>query len=187
MLHQVEGRVKVPSFRMPRHEVRQELDRIRHPFRIAVDRAKNPFNIGAIIRTAHSFLAKEILLIGSEPWYHRAAMGMQRYEHIVEIPTEEAFLARAKDQGWRLVAFEKDHATVGLWDAHLPEDAVLLFGNEDDGVSEALRAASEQVVAIPMFGINHSYPVAVAAGMAMAEWARRHYAGGRVVTARSAE
>jgi tRNA G18 (ribose-2'-O)-methylase SpoU len=38
-----------------------------------------------------------------------------------------------------------------------------------------------EVVAIPMYGINHSYPVAVAAGMAMAEWARRRYAAGRLV------
>lgn len=174
--------MKVPPFRMPRQEVRQELDRIRHPLRIAVDRAKNPFNIGAIIRTAHSFLVREILLVGSEPWYQRAAMGMQRYEHIVEIPSEEAFLDRARTEGWHLVAFEKDHADIGLWDARLPEDAVLVFGNEDDGVSEAIREAAQEVVAIPMFGINHSYPVAVAAGMAMAEWARRYYAGGRVVT-----
>jgi tRNA G18 (ribose-2'-O)-methylase SpoU len=182
----VESRVKVPPLRMPRDEVRRELDRIRHPFRIAVDRAKNPFNIGAIIRTAHSFLAREVLLIGTEPWYRRAAMGMQRYEHIVEVPSEGEFLTRARAEGWRLVAFEKDHATVGLWEAELPDDAVLVFGNEDDGVSDAIRAASEQVVAIPMFGINHSYPVAVAAGMAMAEWARRHYAGGRVVTGQAA-
>lgn len=171
----------VPPFRMHRSEMRDALDRLRHPFRIAVDRAKNPFNIGAIIRTAHSFLAKEILLIGTEPWYRRAAMGMQRFEHIVEIPTEAEFLARAEAEGWPLVAFEKDHATVGLWDAELPDDAVLVFGNEDDGVSEGIRAAAQQVVAIPMFGINHSYPIAVAAGMGMAEWARRYYAGGRVV------
>jgi tRNA G18 (ribose-2'-O)-methylase SpoU len=29
------------------------------------------------------------------------------------------------------------------------------------------------VIAIPMYGINHSYPVAIAAGMTMCEWARR--------------
>ncbi|MBT8453112.1 MAG: TrmH family RNA methyltransferase, partial [Deltaproteobacteria bacterium] len=83
---------RVPSFEMPRTEIRTELDRIRHPFRIAIDRAKNPFNIGSIVRTAHSFLVKEIILIGTEPWYERAAMGMQRYENIVELPSERSFL-----------------------------------------------------------------------------------------------
>ena len=170
---------QVPSFEMPRPEIRSELNRIRHPFRIAIDRAKNPFNIGSIIRTAHSFLAKEIILIGTEPWYERAAMGMQRYENIVELPTERAFLDAADKEGWPLVAFEKDHAQQGMWEAEMPDDAVLIFGNEDEGCSPGILEAAHQVLAIPMFGINHSYPISVAAGIAMAEWARRNYEKGR--------
>ena len=172
---------RVPSFEMPRTEIRKELDRIRHPFRIAIDRAKNPFNIGSIVRTAHSFLVKEIILIGTEPWYERAAMGMQRYENIVELPTERIFLDAAEKEGWPIVAFEKDEASIGLWEAELPEDAVLVFGNEDEGCSPGILEAAQQVVAIPMFGINHSYPISVAAGIAMAEWARRHYEKGRCI------
>ena len=172
----------VPPFGLSRQEIRQTLDEIRHPFRIAVDRAKNPFNIGAIVRTAHSFLAKEIVLIGTEPWYQRAAMGMQRYEHIVEIPTTRDFLDRAEAEEWKLVAFEKDDANVGLWEAELPEDAVLIFGNENDGCAPEILEAASEVVAIPMYGINHSYPIAISAGIAMAEWARRRYQDGRVVT-----
>ncbi len=37
----------------------------------------------------------------------------------------------------------------------------------------SLLAACSGVLAIPMYGINHSYPVAIAAGMVMCEWARR--------------
>ena len=169
----------VPPFEFPRPEIRSELDRLRHPFRIAIDRAKNPFNIGSIVRTAHSFLVKEIILIGTEPWYERAAMGMQRYENIVELPTEQAFLDAVAKAGWPLIAFEKDRAEKGLWEAELPDDAVLVFGNEDDGCSAGILEAADQVLAIPMFGINHSYPISVAAGIAMAEWARRYYEKGR--------
>ncbi|MCA9600618.1 MAG: TrmH family RNA methyltransferase [Polyangiales bacterium] len=171
----------VPPFGYSRDEIRGELDAIRHPFRVAIDRSKNAFNIGSIIRTAHSFLVKEIVLIGSEPWYERAAMGMQRFEHVREVPSVEAFVALAKEEAWPLVSFEKDHATVGLWEAEIPEDAVLVFGNEDDGVHPKILEASRAVVGIPMYGINHSYPIAVAAGMGMAEWARRQYERGRVV------
>lgn len=174
---------KVAPFRMELGEIRSELERIRHPFRIAIRRSKNAFNVGAIIRTAHSFLAKEILLVGDEDWYRRAAMGMQRYENLVEIASEAEFVARAKREGWFLSVLEKDHErTVGLWDAQLPEDSVIVVGNEEEGVGDEIMAAADEVVAIPMFGINHSYPMTVAAGMAMCEWARRRYTGaGRVV------
>jgi tRNA G18 (ribose-2'-O)-methylase SpoU len=174
---------KVAPFEMPLDAIKAELERIRHPFRIAIRRSKNAFNVGTIIRTAHSFLAKEILLIGDEDWYRRAAMGMQRYENVVEIATEAELVERAKRDGWFLCALEKDHdRVVGLWDAKLPEECVIVIGNEEEGVGPELLAAADEVVAIPMFGINHSYPMTVAAGIAMAEWARRRYAGpGRVV------
>jgi tRNA G18 (ribose-2'-O)-methylase SpoU len=177
----------VPPLGMPHSEVRRELDRIRHPLRIAIRRAKNPFNVGAIIRTAHSFLVREIVLIGVEPWYERAAMGMHRYENLVEVATEAEFIAMARSRGWFLSVLEKDDARTGLWDAQLPEDCVIVVGNEEEGVGPEILAAADEVVGIPMFGINHSYPMTVAAGIALAEWARRRYAGpGRVVvTARA--
>lgn len=172
---------KVPPYRMPREEMKAELDRLRHPFRVVVDRAKNPFNIGAIVRTAHSFLVKEIILIGTEPWYERAAMGMLRYEHIREVETSEEFVALAAGEGWPILAFEKDHAAVGVWDVDMPDNAALVFGNEDNGCAPCIIEAATSVVGIPMYGINHSYPIAIAAGMGMAEWARRRYQHGRSV------
>jgi tRNA G18 (ribose-2'-O)-methylase SpoU len=167
----------VPPLGMSAEEVRTELDRIRHPLRIAVRRSKNAFNVGAIIRTAHSFLVKEIILVGIEPFYERAAMGMHRYEHIRELETEAQFLAIAKAEGWKIVALEKDVATTSLWDAKLEDETCLVIGNEEEGVGPEILAAADEIVAIPMFGVNHSYPMTVAAGIALTEWARRRYAG----------
>ncbi len=33
---------------------------------------------------------------------------------------------------------------------------------------------ADEVIGIPIYGVNHSLPVAVAAGIVMHEWARRH-------------
>ena len=172
----------VPPIGLSLDEIRTELDRIRHPFRLAVRRAKNPFNVGAIIRTAHSFLPQEIILIGTEPFYERAAMGMHRYEHVTHVDSEEVFVERARREGWHLSVLERESPTVSLWEAALPDGAVIVVGNEDDGVGELLRAAATEIVGIPMFGLNHSYPMTAAAAIALGEWARRRYAGaGRVL------
>jgi tRNA G18 (ribose-2'-O)-methylase SpoU len=174
----------VAPFDMPIDEIRRELDRLRTPLRIAVQRSKNPFNVGAIIRVAHSFLVREIVLIGEEPYYERASMGMEKYENITRMADEEAFVTHAREHGWKLVAVEKDHPRVhGLWDYSFPEgDCVLVFGSENAGVCPEILQAAEAVVAIPMFGINHSYPVSVAAGITMAEWSRRYWGGSRLIT-----
>jgi tRNA G18 (ribose-2'-O)-methylase SpoU len=177
--------VHVPPFDLPLPEIRRELDRLRAPLRIAVQRSKNPFNVGAIIRVAHSFLVREIILIGEEPYYERASMGMEKYENITLVPSESDFVERVRRDGLRVVAIEKDHPrVVGLWDYRFPEEnGVLVFGSENFGVSPDILAVAEAVVAIPMFGINHSYPVSVAAGITLAEWGRRYWGGQRLVTA----
>ena len=144
-------------------ETKRELDPLRNDLSVAVCRAKNPFNVGAIIRVAHSFLVREIFLIGADPYYERAAMGMQKYETIVEHPDERSFLDAVA--GRPLVGVERDHARTTLWEAELPKDLVFVFGSENDGVPSSLLAACDEVLAIPMYGINHSYPVAIAAGM----------------------
>lgn len=167
--------MKIPSFELPTEEIRRSLAALRRPLRIAVLRSRNPFNVGTIIRVAHSFLVREILLIGNERYYERAAMGMERYENIVELPDEAAFLERARAEAWKLAVFERELAQVDLWRAELPEDCVMVFGSEAAGVPPEIVAAAHQVIAIPMYGINHSFPLSVAAGIAMAEWTRRHY------------
>ena len=163
--------MKVPGFGLSTETIREELAALRNDLSIAVCRAKNPFNVGAIIRVAHSFLVREIFLIGTEPYYEKAAMGMQKYETIVECADEAAFLAAV--QGRPLIGVERDHAQTTIWEAEMPKDLVFLLGSENDGVPQALLSACSQVVAIPMYGINHSYPVAIAAGMVLCEWARR--------------
>ena len=112
--------MKVPSFDLPLDEIRRSLAGLRRPLSIAILRARNPFNVGAIIRVAHSFLAREILLIGTEPYYQRGSMGMERFENIVTVPSEAEFLARPRAPGQKLVVFEKEHAQVDLWRAELP-------------------------------------------------------------------
>ena len=167
--------MKVPPFELPLEEIRDSLQPLRRPLRVAVLRARNPFNVGAIIRVAHSFLVQEVVLVGDERYYERAAMGMDRYENLVELPTDAALVQWARERSLPLVVFEREHARVDLWKAHLPEACLMVFGSETAGVSEELLAAADSVVGIPMYGINNSFPVTVAAGIAMAEWTRRHY------------
>ena len=88
--------MKVPPFEMPLEEIRASLEKLRRPLSIAVLRARNPFNVGAIIRVAHSFLVREIILVGDEPYYERGAMGMDRYENIVRVADEAELLARVR-------------------------------------------------------------------------------------------
>ncbi len=161
-------------------EVRALLAPLRNDFAIALHAADNAFAVGAIIRVAHSFLAREIIIVGDAPYYEKASMGMEKYETIVRVADDEAFLAHVGARP--LWAVEKDHATVSLHAVEaFSKDVVLLFGSERFGIPAALIERADAVLGIPIYGVNHSLPLAIAAGIVMNEWARRKYASGAVV------
>ena len=161
-------------------EVRALLAKVRNDFTIALHAADNAFAVGAIIRVAHSFLAREIVIIGDAPYYEKASMGMEKYETVVTVADDEAFVAHVGERP--LWAVEKDHATADLYSIpSFPPGVVLLFGSERFGVPASLIERAEAVIGIPIYGVNHSLPLAVAAGIVMSDWARRKYGAGLVV------
>jgi tRNA G18 (ribose-2'-O)-methylase SpoU len=106
-------------------------------------------------------------------------MGMEKYETIVWVGSDDAFLELIHDRP--LWAVEKDAATVNVHAVErFPKDVVLLFGSERFGLPPALLDRASVTVGIPIYGVNNSLPLAVAAGIIMNEWARRHYAAGTV-------
>ncbi|MCL2777911.1 MAG: TrmH family RNA methyltransferase [Polyangiaceae bacterium] len=157
-------------------EVRATLAPLRNDFSVALYTAENAFAIGAVIRVAHSFLAREIILVGRSPYYEKASMGMEKFETIVRVPDDEALLAHIGNRP--LLAIEKDYATTSLYDMTFPKDVVLLFGSERFGIPKHIVRKANLVVGIPIYGVNHSLPLAVASGIVMSEWARRRYRNG---------
>jgi len=153
---------------------------LRNDFSVALWAPGNPFAVGAIIRVAHNFLAREVFLVGRAPFYAKASMGMHKYETIVELEDEaDLFRAIGSRPMW---VIEKDHARRSIYTVErFPAETVLVFGSERFGVPASVVARADDVLGIPVYGINQSLPLAVAAGIAMSEWARRRYVSGVVV------
>jgi tRNA G18 (ribose-2'-O)-methylase SpoU len=171
----------VPPLEYSPEEVRSLLRPLRNRVSVAVYSAHNAFAVGAIIRVAHSFLVREILLIGEAPFYEKASMGMQHFEDVVVLGDETTFFEHL--QGRPLWAVEKDHATQSLYDVtSYPDDVVLLLGSERAGLPSTVLERADAVLAIPMYGVNHSLPLAVAAGIVMSDWARHRYTPGTTIS-----
>src|SRR5258705_13618766 len=127
----------VPPLDLPPEEVRSLLEPLRNRLSVAVYNCQNAFSIGAIIRVSHSFLVREILIIGRAPWYEKASMGMQRFENVVELADDDAFFRHAA--GRPVWSVEKDHATVGLYEVpSYPDDVILVMGSERAGLPTSI-------------------------------------------------
>jgi tRNA G18 (ribose-2'-O)-methylase SpoU len=151
-----------------------ELDSRRHGFHVAIENWQHDLNIGSIVRTANAFLAAEVHIIGNRRWNRRGAMVTDRYQHVRHHPTVEDFLAWTKEAKLPIIAIDNVPGCKKIEQYELPENCVLLFGQEGPGLSEEAIKASKVVLEISQFGSTRSINASAAAAIAMHSWITTH-------------
>ena len=156
-----------------------DLDSRRHKFHVAIENWQHDLNIGSIVRTANAFLAAEVHIIGNRRWNRRGAMVTDRYQHLRHHPTVEDFLEwsrTASETGGQLpiIAIDNVPGCQKIEQYALPENCVLLFGQEGPGLSEPAIEAADVVLEISQFGSTRSINASAAAAVAMHAWVLQH-------------
>lgn len=154
--------------------IRADLDLRRHPFHVAIENWRHDLNIGSVVRTANAFLAREVHIIGNRRWNRRGAMVTDRYQHIRHHATLEGFGAWASDEGLPIVGIDNVPGSVPLETYGIPLRCVLLFGQENDGLTPEALSLAEATLAIAQYGSTRSINAAAAAAIAMHAWIRQH-------------
>jgi tRNA G18 (ribose-2'-O)-methylase SpoU len=159
-----------------------DLDLKRHKFHVAIENWQHDLNIGSIVRTANAFLAAEVHIIGNKRWNRRGAMVTDRYQHVRHHPTVEDFVAwtqsgSAGGSALPIIAIDNVPGCQQIERYTLPEECVLLFGQEGPGLSAAAITASEAVLEITQFGSTRSINASAAAAIAMHSWVMTYVFG----------
>jgi tRNA G18 (ribose-2'-O)-methylase SpoU len=158
------------------------LDQRRHKYHVAIENWQHDLNIGSIVRTANAFLAAEVHIIGNRRWNRRGAMVTDRYQHVRHHPTVEEFVEWCKTGGQDgqplpIIAIDNVPGCQKIEEYPLPENCVLLFGQEGPGLSEAAIESSEVVLEISQFGSTRSINASAAAAITMHQWVMQHVFG----------
>ena len=143
-------------------------------YHIAIENYQHDFNIGTIVRNANAFNAAGVHVVGERKWNRRGAMVTDKYLQLFHHPTVEAFSLWARTQALDVIGVDNLPGSVELAQTNLPQRAVLVFGQEGPGLSEAMQMVCTQIVAIEQFGSTRSVNVGVASGIAMYAWLRQH-------------
>ena len=135
---------------------------------VALEQVRDPGNLGTIIRTADAAGCGGVILIGDcvDPFSVEAVRATMGSVFAVSIskasPTE--FLSWRESWPGSVVGTRLD-ATVGYRDAALQSPTLILMGNEQAGLTDALAAACDVNVKIPMRGRADSLNLAIATGV----------------------
>ena len=149
------------------------LDKKRTNLEIAIENVEHDFNIGTIVRSANSFNVRKVHIIGKKKYNRRGAMCTDKYIEIVHHSDIDSFLDTQKDR--ELVAIENNTPRAKpLHNKTFANNTTLIFGSENNGITEDLLSKAKDVRFIESFGSTRSVNVGVAAGIAMYEWTRQN-------------
>jgi tRNA G18 (ribose-2'-O)-methylase SpoU len=147
---------------------------------LVLDNVRSLHNVGSVFRTADAFHVEQIILTGitGTPPHreiHKSALGAT--ESVLWKYRESAASAvqSLRDEGYVIVAVEQTDVSVPV--TQFPFDPgrryALVFGNEVNGVSEAVLPLAHHAVEVPQAGTKHSLNISVCAGIVVWEFFRR--------------
>ena len=142
---------------------------------IVLDMVSDSGNIGTIIRTAVSFNVQNIICIkGSADVYSskvvRSAMGALQKVNIFYLDYNEIELLKTnlKNNGYKLIVTDLK-AEKYTHEYTMSDKLVFILGNEANGVSDKMKALSDDSIKIPMEATQESLNVGIAAAILMYE------------------
>ncbi|MDQ1697079.1 MAG: rRNA (guanosine2251-2-O)-methyltransferase [Frankiaceae bacterium] len=158
--------------------LRRSLESAEPPLIVALDGVTDPHNLGAIARSAAAFGAHGLILperraAGVTPAAWKASAGVLARLPVARVPNLVRALKAAAAEGLMLAGLDGR----GELDLDMLELAagplVLVVGAEGRGLSRLVGETCDVLVRIPLAGQVESLNAAVAAGIALAEVARR--------------
>jgi tRNA G18 (ribose-2'-O)-methylase SpoU len=168
-----------------------ELDRVseeefkeqeKFPILIILNDIRSLNNIGSFFRTADAFNVEKIYLCGitATPPHRdiqKTALGASETVVWEHRPNILELLEELKAQNTLIASIEQTEQTVFLHqiDALPKQKIALVFGNEVDGVDQAVIDFSDYIIEIPQFGTKHSLNVSVCAGVVMWEFSKKFF------------
>ena len=150
------------------------------PVVVVLDNVRSAQNVGSFFRTADAFGIEHIALCGisSTPpnrEIHKTALGAELSVAWSYYPTTMECVERLRSEGYRIIAIEQIEGSTMLDKFKTEADTkyALVFGNEVEGVDQAIADIVDGAIEIPQVGIKHSLNVSVSAGILMWEMFRQ--------------
>jgi tRNA G18 (ribose-2'-O)-methylase SpoU len=152
----------------------------KNPIYIVLDNVLDTYNIGAVFRLADAVAAEKVILCaGSEtPPNHRIKKASINTTEWVAWEYHNSAVEAVKDlkskiPNIQIVAVEQDARSVSYDKVDYSFPIAIVVGHETDGVSKEVLDMADQIVELPMWGVNISLNVMVSLGIVLYEVTKR--------------
>ena len=165
--------LKTPQKALALFEIPKQRLEIKSGFQLVLDEVRDPGNLGTLIRLCDWYgiehlICSEQTVDCFNPKVVQATMGSLTRVNLVYTDLE-AYLSKQ-----RLPVYGAFMDGENVYRSQLPEEAILVLGNEANGVSAAVSEKIQQKISIPQFGSSttESLNVAIAGAILVSEFKR---------------
>lgn len=148
----------------------------KNPIYIILDNVMDTYNVGSIFRLADAVAAEKIILCGeteTPPHTRIKKASINTTEWVAWQYFADAKSAiqnlKSRIQNLRIISIEQDKKSIPYDKADYSFPLALVVGHESTGVSKEVLDISDQIVEIPMWGVNKSLNVMVSLGVVLYE------------------
>ena len=153
----------------------EEIKQIKkNPIYIVLDNVMDTYNIGSIFRLADAVAAEKVILCGQTETPPHTRIKKASINTTEWVSWEYASSAREaiaklkiKNEKLKIIAIEQSEKSVQYDKADYSFPIALVVGHETNGVSKEVLKISDQIVEIPMWGVNKSLNVMVSLGIVL--------------------
>ncbi|MGN6438576.1 MAG: RNA methyltransferase [Agriterribacter sp.] len=152
------------------------------PVVVVLDNIRSMHNVGSVFRTADAFLIERIYLCGYTPQpphrdINKTALGATETVEWQYAATTEQAVTQLREQQYNVWAIEQTEGSLLLNNITAGElvqptgahKIAVVFGNEVNGVDDAVLKQCNGSIEIPQSGMKHSLNISVAAGIVLWE------------------
>lgn len=153
----------------------------RNPIYLVLDNVLDTYNVGAIFRLADAVAAEKVILCGqteTPPHTRIKKASINTTEWVAWSYASTAVDAlqelKMKNEKLKVYAVEQSSKSVPFDKVQYEFPLILVVGHETEGVSKEVLKIADQIVEIPMWGVNKSLNVMVSLGIVLYEVMKHH-------------
>ena len=145
-------------------------------FLLLLDNIEDPHNLGSIIRVAECLGVDGIVIPNKRAasvnsTVIKVSAGATSYVKVAMVNNINDVIRELKENFVTVCCADMGGETI--YNAHLPGDIAVVFGNEGDGVKHLTKSLCDKTIAIPQFGKVNSLNASVACGIICSEIVRQ--------------
>jgi tRNA G18 (ribose-2'-O)-methylase SpoU len=170
------------QFRTPPVDELIVINRKLHPITILIDNVLDTYNIGSIFRLADAISAKEVVICGASETppnsrIKKASINTWQWVNWRHEDSAAEAIRKLKIQSPKLRVYvvEQDPRSKQFQEVSYELPCAVVVGNETNGVTKDVLDLADEIVVLPMWGVNNSLKVMVSCGIVLYEIMKRVY------------